>query len=88
MKQHVERQAPHGGRRIELLRHRHERRAVSVENVDDFGKICERPRQSVDLVDNDGMSFAGLDVLQKPLERRPLHRPAGKASIVIHWLTI
>jgi hypothetical protein len=27
--QHVERQAPHGGRRIELLRHRHERRIVS-----------------------------------------------------------
>jgi hypothetical protein len=30
------------------------------------------------------MAVAGLDVLQKPLERRPLHRPAGKAPIVIH----
>ena len=26
----------------------------------------------------------GLDVLQKPLEGRPLHRPAGEASVVIH----
>src|ERR1700731_4879109 len=77
--QHVERQAPHGGRRVELLRHRHEGCVMGVEDVDDLGKICERPRQSVDLVDNDGLNPAGLDVLQKPLERRPLHRPAGKA---------
>ena len=75
---------PHGGRRIELLRHRYKGCVMGVEDVDDLGKICERPRQSVDLVDNDGMSFAGLDVLQKPLERRPLHRPAGKAAVVIH----
>jgi hypothetical protein len=54
---------------------------MGVEDVDDLGKICERPRQSVDLVDNDGLNLAGLDVLQKPLERRPLHRPAGKAPI-------
>src|SRR3984893_18586405 len=57
---------------------------MGVEDVDDLGKICERSRQSVDLVDNDGLNLAGLDVLQKPLERRPLHRPAGKAPIVIH----
>ena len=57
---------------------------MGVEDVDDLGKICERPRQSVDLVHNDDLNLAGLDVLQKPLEGRPLHRPAGKAPIVIH----
>ncbi len=93
-----ERQAPHGGRRVELLRHRHEGCVIGVEDVDDLGEIRERPRQPIDLVDNDGLNLAGLDVLQKPLERRPLHRPAGKAPIVIHvgkcdpsgmrWLTM
>jgi hypothetical protein len=57
---------------------------MGVEDVDDLGEICERPRQSVEFVDNDGLNLAGLDVLQKPLERRPLHPPAGKAPIVIH----
>ena len=54
---------------------------MGVEDVDDLGKICERPRQSVDLVDNDGLNLAGRDVLQKPLERRPLRRarPAAHA---------
>ena len=41
-------------------------------------------RVSRDLVDNDDLNLAGLDVLQKPLEGRPLHRPAGQASVVIH----
>ena len=82
--QHVERQAPHGGRRVELLRHRHERRIVGVEDVDDLGEIGERPGQPVDLVDNDDLNLAGLDVLQKPLEGRPLHRPAGQAAVVVH----
>src|ERR1700682_6049483 len=44
----------------------------------------QRTRQSIDLVDNDGLNLAGLDVLQKPLEGRPLHRPAGQAAIVVH----
>src|ERR1700730_2724354 len=57
---------------------------MGVEDVDDLGKICERPRQPIDLVDNDDLNLAGLDVLQKPLERRPLHRPAGQASVVVH----
>ena len=30
------------------------------------------------------MNLPGLDVLQKPLERRPLHRPAGQAAVVVH----
>jgi hypothetical protein len=82
--QHVERQAPHGGRRIELLRHRHKGRIVRIENVDNLGEIGKRPCQPIDLVDNDDLNVPGLDVLQKPLEGRPLHRPAGQATVVIH----
>ena len=37
--QHVQRQTPHGSRRIELLRYRHEGRIVGVEDVDDLGEI-------------------------------------------------
>ena len=40
--------------------------------------------QPVDLVDNDDLNLPGLDVLQKPLEGRPLHRPAGQAAVVVH----
>jgi len=56
---------------------------MGVEDVDDLGKICERPRQSVDFIDNDDLNLAGLDVFQKPLEGRPLHRPAGQAAVVV-----
>jgi hypothetical protein len=41
-------------------------------------------RTSIDLVDNDDLNLPGLDVLQKPLEGRPLHRPAGQAAVVVH----
>jgi hypothetical protein len=47
-------------------------------------EIGERPRQPVDLIDNDNLNLAGLDVLQKPLESRPFHRPAGQASVIVH----
>ena len=39
--QHVEGQAPHRGRRVELLRHRHEGGAPRIEDLDDLGKIGE-----------------------------------------------
>src|SRR5580704_9057541 len=41
-------------------------------------------RGSLVSLDNDDLNLPGLDVLQQPLERRPLHRPARQASIVIH----
>jgi hypothetical protein len=39
--QHVERQASHRARRIELLRHRDERQSLGVEEFDQPGKIGE-----------------------------------------------
>ena len=57
---------------------------MGIEDVDDLGEIGKRPGQPVDLVDNDDLNFPGLDVLQKPHEGRPLHRPAGQAAVVVH----
>ena len=81
--QHVERQPAHRRRRVELLRHRDERGAVRVEHVDDLGEVGQRARQPVDLVDDDDLHLAGLDVGEQPLERRPLHGAAGEAAVVI-----
>jgi hypothetical protein len=82
--QHVERQTPHRGRRIELLRHRHKGRIVRIEDVDNLGEIGERPGQAVDLVNDNDLNLAGLDIGEEPPERRPLHRAAREASVVVH----
>jgi hypothetical protein len=39
---------------------------MGVEDVHDLGEIGKRPRQTINLVDNDDLNLAGLDVLQKP----------------------
>ena len=44
--------------------------------------ISER-RQPVDLVDDDDVDPAGLDVGQQPLQRRPLQGAAGEAAVVV-----
>jgi len=53
--EHVERQTPHGGRRVELLRHRHKGRIVGIEDVDNLGEIGERPGQ----FESRGVRFSG-----------------------------
>ena len=50
---HVQRQPAHAGRGVELLGDRHKRDAAAVKDLDELGKIGERARQPVDLVDND-----------------------------------
>jgi hypothetical protein len=55
-------QPPHRGRRVELLRHRNEGRSPCVEDLDNLGKIGERPGQPVDLVDDDGIDLPRRDV--------------------------
>ena len=57
---------------------------MRIEDVDNLGEIGKRPGQPVDFVDNDDLNLPGLDVLQKPLEGRPLHRTAGQAAVVVH----
>jgi hypothetical protein len=63
-RQLFERQPPHRGRGVELLGHRDERDTVSIEQLDQFGKVRQRPRQAVDLVDDDDVNLPGADIVQ------------------------
>src|SRR5580704_676915 len=81
--QNVEGQAPHRGRRVELLRHRYEGRALGIEDLDDLGKIGERAGQPVDLVDDHRVDAPRRDVLKQPLQSRPVHRRAGEPAVII-----
>ena len=77
------RQPAHAGRGVELLRDRNEGDAAAVEDLDEPGEVGERPGQPVDLVDDDHVDLAGLDIGDQPFQGRPLHRAAGKAAIII-----
>ena len=56
---------------------------MRVEEFDQLGEVGKRPRQPVDLIDDDHVDLAGPDILQQLLERRPLHRTSRKAAVVI-----
>ena len=81
--QHIEGQPPHRARRIELLGHRDERHTLCIEDLDQPGKIGERPGQPVDLVDDDDVDPAGPDVGEQALQRRPLHVAAREPAIIV-----
>src|SRR3981081_3955415 len=65
---------PHRGRRVALLRHRHEGGTARIEDLDNLGKIGERAGQPVDLVDNDGVDPPRREVSQQLLQSRPSQR--------------
>src|SRR6266849_330097 len=81
--QHIEGQPPHRAGGIELLGHRYERDALRVEDLDQPGKIGERAGQPVDLVDEDDIDPASLDVGEQALECRPLRVAAREPAIVV-----
>ena len=81
--QHVQGEPPHRGGGIELLGDRDEGDAVGVEGFHDLGEVEQRARQPVDFVDHYHIDLAGRDVAEEPLEGRALHRPTGKAAVVI-----
>ena len=56
---------------------------MGIEQLDQLGEVRERPRKTVDLVDNDDVDFAGADVLQQLLKVRTVGGPAGVPSIII-----
>jgi len=41
---------------------------VGIEQLDQLGEVRERPRKTVDLVDDDDVDLAGADVLQQLLK--------------------
>src|ERR1700730_9260792 len=81
--QHIEGQPPHRAGGIELLGHRHERRALCVEDLDQPPKICQRAGEPVDLVDDDDVDPSGLDVGEQASQRRPLHIATRERAIVV-----
>jgi len=81
--QHIERQAPHRARRVELLRHRNERHTLCVEELDQPGKIGERAGQPVDLVDDHDIDPASPDIAEQALRRGSLEIAAREPAIVI-----
>jgi hypothetical protein len=44
---------------------------VLVEQLNELCEVRQRPRQAVDLVDNDHIDFPGSYIVQKPLESWP-----------------
>ena len=53
-----------------------------VEKLDELGEVGERPRQPVDLVDDDDVDLAGPHLVQQRLQGRALQRGAGESAIV------
>ena len=82
--QHVERQPPHAGRRVERLSDRHERHAADVEQLNELREVGKRSRQTVDLVDDDDVDPTRPHQREKALQCRTLHRAAGEASVREH----
>src|ERR1700747_3070171 len=60
-----------------------ERHTLCIEELDQPGKIGERPGQPVDLVDNDDVDPARPDIGEQALQRWPLHVAAREPAIVI-----
>jgi hypothetical protein len=38
---------------------------MGVEQLDEFGEVGQRPRQPVDLVDDDDVDLSGTDIVQQ-----------------------
>jgi len=56
---------------------------VLVEEFDQLGKIGQRSGEAVNLVDHHDIDAPGRDIGQEPLQRRPLHRAAREAAIIV-----
>ena len=57
--------------------------ALGVEEFDQPGKIGERPREPVDLVDDDNVDPAGPDIGKQTLQRWSLQIAAGEPAVII-----
>ncbi len=56
---------------------------MSVEHLHQLGEVGERPGQAVDLVDDDHVDPALLDVGEQLLHRRPFEGAAGVTAVVV-----
>src|SRR5258705_4381573 len=56
---------------------------MGIKQLDQFGEVRQRPRQTVDLVDHDDVDLAGTDIGQPPLTVGSVGGPARVPAIVI-----
>jgi hypothetical protein len=68
--QDIEREPPHRGRGVELLRDRDEGHPIGIEQFDQLGEIGKRARQTIDLVDDDDIDAVGSNVIEELLQGR------------------
>ena len=81
--QHVEGQPSHAGRGVERLGHRDEGDVGLSNSLDQLGEVGERAGQPIDLIDDDHVDPSRLHIGEQLLKRRPIHRPAGIAAVVV-----
>src|ERR1700722_697538 len=56
---------------------------MGVEQFDQLGEVGERAGQPVDFIDNDHVDPVSANVIKELLERRPFHRAARVAAVVV-----
>ena len=56
---------------------------MGIEELDQLGEVGKRSRQPVYLVDDDDVDLAGANVVQQPLEVRPVGRPTRVSAVII-----
>ena len=56
---------------------------MGIEQLDQLGEVGKRPRQTVDLVDDDDVDLAGADIVQQSLQVGTVGGPTGISAIVI-----
>src|SRR5579872_2745072 len=69
--------------RIELLRSGDEAHAVLLKKLHHLGEVNQRTAQTIDLVNNDAIDLAGLDVSQQLPHTRPFHVRAGVPAVAV-----
>ena len=56
---------------------------MGIEQFNQLGEVRQRPRQAVDLVDDDDVNLPGTDIFQQFLKVRPVGGPARVSPVVV-----
>jgi hypothetical protein len=73
----------HRGRGVELLGHRDKGDTMGIEQLNQLGKIRQRPRQAIDLVDDNDIDLAGTDVVEELLQVGAFSGPPRVSAVII-----
>jgi hypothetical protein len=68
---------------LKFLSFAYERNIIFFEYFDNPCEVCQWAREPVDLVDEDDVDPAGLEIAQQPLQRWAFHGATGKPGIVV-----